>query len=60
MEKLKLPAAYEKKYHSAHLKDMIADPMMWQLIPGVPSEADSPAGKKRLEANDPLFIFIDT
>ncbi len=60
MEKLKLPAAYEKKYHSEHLKDMIADPMMWLLIPGVPGEADSPAGKKRLKENDPLFTFIDT
>lgn len=60
MEKLKLPAAYEKKYHSEHLKDMIADPMMWQLIPGVPGEANSPAGKKRLKENDPLFSFVDT
>ena len=57
---VKLPAKYDKLYHSEYLKERIADESLWALIPGVNPDINSTAGAKRMTANAPLFSFIDS
>lgn len=54
-----LPESYARKYKSSALKARIADDGMWQLIPAVNYDMNSPRGIGRLEQNDILFQFID-
>ena len=54
-----LPGDFEARYKSRDLKDQIADEGMWQLIPAVTGNLDSPYGLRRLEENQLLFSFID-
>lgn len=55
----KLPKKFEEKYKSEQLKEKIANPSMWFLIPGVSGTVSDRNGLRRLNENDLLFSFID-